>query len=73
MQTVTTFVQLSLKKECEKKDINQYMQSKNKFRSVYTIKKNQSVHTINKTLLTKMILDTAVTSDLSHTLWKKSM
>jgi hypothetical protein len=27
MQTVATFVQLSLKKECEKKNINQYIQS----------------------------------------------
>jgi len=65
------------KRNVRKKNINQYIQSKNKFRSVYTIKKiiiSISTYNQKKNLLTKMILDTAVTSeDLSHTTMKKNL
>jgi hypothetical protein len=62
--------------------INNYKTNKNyrQRQSLYNchskknVKKKKSVHTIKKTLLTKLILDTAVTSeDLSHTTIKKSM
>ena len=73
--TVATFVQLSLKKECEKKisikkklDIS--IKKKISISTCNPIKINISISTYNqkRILLTKMILDTAVTSDLSHTL-----
>ena len=63
--------------------INNYKTSKNyrQRQSLYNChskknvrKKYKSVHTIEKTLLTKLILDTAVTSeDLSHTTIKKNL